>query len=391
LARILIKKGQAKCIRRTPFTIKLLKDTTNYTQPIVLGVDTGSKTIGVSAVISNTSKVVYLSEVVIRNDISEKMDRRRSYRRNRRNRKTRYRKPRFLNRGNSKRLGRISPTITSKINSHLKEINFVKSILPITKVILETASFDTVALANPNIKLTAKVYQKGLNYQLGNTKAYVLGRDGHTCRNCKANKVGTRLEVHHIIYRSNGGSDLEKNLITLCKPCHDGVHAGTTKLKVSKGHISKLKHATHMNSIRIQLLKSLPKVEETFGYITKENRQNLGLPKKHYMDAVVIASEGKPIKFKEVKVLYKRHIAKGSYQLYKGKRSEQNLPTGKICGYKRYDKVKYLGKEYFIQSRMSTGYAILSLIDNVNIKLKPMAKFSKMRRLLRSGTCMISY
>ena len=62
-----------------------------------------------------------------------------------------------------------------------------------------------------------KLYQKGLNYGLGNAKAYVLGRDGHVCRNCNIKKVGTRLEVHHIIFRSKGGSDLENNLITLCQ------------------------------------------------------------------------------------------------------------------------------------------------------------------------------
>jgi len=96
-ARILLRAGKAKCVRRTPFTIKILYDTTEYTQPITLGIDTGSSKIG-SAAVKENGDVLYLSEIEIRNDIAEKMKQRSKYRRNRRNRKTRYRKPRWLNR-----------------------------------------------------------------------------------------------------------------------------------------------------------------------------------------------------------------------------------------------------------------------------------------------------
>ena len=130
-ARILLKQGKAKVIRKLPFTIKLLQATNiTYTQPLTHGVDTGSKTIG-SAVIDPKGNVIYLSEVEIRNDIAGIMKDRAKYRRNRRNRKTRYRQARWLNRKNSIKTNRFSPTMTSKINSHIKEINFVKSILPI--------------------------------------------------------------------------------------------------------------------------------------------------------------------------------------------------------------------------------------------------------------------
>ena len=389
-ARILLREGKAKVIRTVPFTIKLTIQTGEAKQNLTLGIDIGSKTIG-SAVVKDNGKVVYTSEIIIRNDISEKMDRRRSYRRNRRNRKTRYRACRFLNRHNSKRTGRFSPTVTSKINSHLKEIKFIKSILPITKVILETTAFDIVALSKPNELLTKQVYQKGLNYGLANTKAYVLGRDGHTCRNCKVNKTGTRLEVHHIIFSSNNGSNLESNLITLCKPCHDGVHAGKVILKTKGKFNNQLKHATHMNSIITQLSKELPEAEKTFGYITKENRQNLKLPKEHYMDAVVIAGEGKPINFGDIKVLYKRCISKGDYQQCKGIRSQIRLNTKKVCGFRKFDKVKYLGEEYFIKGKMTTGYAKLMKIDGKDIKLKPIPKFSKMERISARKTWLITY
>lgn len=162
-ARLLLKSGKAKCIRRTPFTIKLLYETTEYTQPLTHGVDTGSSKIG-SAVVNNAGEIIYLSEIEIRNDITDKMKQRAKYRRNRRNRKTRYRKARWRNRKNSVRKDRFSPTMTSKIDAHLKEANFVKSILPVTRLILETASFDPHALKNPSVLKNKWLYQRGINY-----------------------------------------------------------------------------------------------------------------------------------------------------------------------------------------------------------------------------------
>lgn len=95
IARLLLRSKRAKVIRREPFTIKLLYETTNYVQKLTLGVDTGSRIIG-TAVVDEEGDVLYMSEVQVRNDISKKMTQRAMYRRNRRNRKTRYRKPRFI-------------------------------------------------------------------------------------------------------------------------------------------------------------------------------------------------------------------------------------------------------------------------------------------------------
>lgn len=301
--RRLLKQGKAKVVRRCPFTIKLLYDTPEIVQELTLGVDTGSSVIG-TAVSTNEGKIVYTSKVTIRNDIKEKMDRRRQFRRTRRNRKTRYRKPRFLNRGNSIRENRFSPTMVSKIHSHIKEIEFVKSILPISRLVLETATFDTHLLKNPSLaneKIRHWGYQKGANYGFENTKAMVLNRDGYKCHICKNKKKGVKLEVHHIIFRSNGGSDDADNLITLCHDCHTKLHNyarlhdGKTNLKLKGKPKGQLNHATQMNSIRIQLLKHYPEAIETFGYITKANRQNLGIEKDHHLDACVIASGGKSI------------------------------------------------------------------------------------------------
>lgn len=137
IARLLLKQRKAKVKKREPFTIKLTYETTTYTQELTLGVDTGSGTIG-TAVRRDNGDIIYMSEVVVRNDITDKMTQRSKYRRNRRNRKTRYRKCRFLNRGNARRIGRFSPTMQSKLHSHVKEIEYIKSILPISKMVFET-------------------------------------------------------------------------------------------------------------------------------------------------------------------------------------------------------------------------------------------------------------
>lgn len=357
IARLLLKEKRAKCIRKTPFTIKLNYATKDYKQQLTLGVDTGSRTIG-TAVVNESNQVIYVSEVEIRNDIVRKMTKRSSYRRNRRNRKTRYRKPRWANRASSIKKGRFSPTMTSKINSHLKEINFIKSILPISKIILETGTFDVHALKNPAVLINKNLYSKGVNYGYANTKSHVLSRDKYICQNCKGKSKEKRLEVHHVIYRSNGGSDNADNLVTLCKVCHDKVHDNKIKLKGGKLK-GNLLHATQMNSIRKQLLMRLPEAEETFGYITKEHRQLMGLPKVHFIDAVVIASEGNSVSFTNDKILIKKCISRGDYQQTKGVRSQQRIPTNKIMGFRKFDKVRYFGKVYFIKGRRTGGTATL--------------------------------
>jgi hypothetical protein len=387
IARLLLKQGKAKVKRKTPFTIKLTYQADNYTQNLTLGIDTGSSKIG-SAVVKESEDIVYLSQIEIRNDITDKMKQRSKYRRNRRNRKTRYRKARWLNRKNSIKKDRFSPTMISKINSHIKEIEFIKSILPIKNIILEIGSFDTHALKNPAVLKNKWLYQKGINYGFSNTKSYVLGRDNYTCQHCKGKSKDSKLEVHHIIFRRNGGSDEENNLICLCKTCHDKLHKDEISLN-KKGKIKgQLKHATQMNGIRIQLLKIYSTAKETFGYITKEHRQFMGLSKEHYNDAIAIASLNNientgclNVRYLIDNVIYKKCISKGDFQQNKGIRSEQKIPTGKIQGFKKFDKVEYLGKEYFIKGRMSTGYAVLMDIQGNKIDLKPIPKFNKMKRI----------
>ena len=378
----LLKSGKAKVVKRCPFTIKLLYESTNHTQNLTLGVDTGSGTIG-TAVSKDNGNIIYMSKVVVRNDIIDKMTQRSKYRRNRRNRKTRYRKARYLNRKNSIKKDRFSSTMISKFHSHIKEIEFVKSILPITTLVLETGQFDTHLIKNPSLtneKIRHWGYQKGINYGFENTKAMVLNRDNYTCQYCKGKHKDSKLEVHHIVYRSQGGSDEESNLITLCHTCHKDLHSGKITPKFSGKKKGTLKYATQMNSIRCQLLKQYPEAIETFGCVTKANRLSIGIEKDHHLDACVIAGGLNPI-IKTNLLYLKKSVCKGDYQQTQGVRSEQKLTTGKICGFRKFDKVRYFGKKYFIKGRMSTGYAILMDIDGKKIDFSSMPKGYKTPKL----------
>ena len=165
-----------------------------------------------------------------------------------------------------------------------------------------------------------------------------------------------------------GGTDDERNLITLCEKCHKLVHDGILIL-TKKPKRMKLKYATQMSIIRSQLLKIYPDAIETFGFVTKENRNNLNLQKGHYIDACVIASAGK--KFKQSSWLFKkRRVAKQNRQLCKGIRGEKKIPTGKVFGFRRFDKVEYLKEICFIKGRRSKGAFTLMDIDNNTIDFR---------------------
>ena len=366
--RRLLKEKKAKVVRSCPFTIKLLYEPeTKIVQEVVLGQDTGSKYIG-TACISN-DRILYKSEVTLRDDIKKKMDSRRGFRRSRRYRKIRYRKPRFLNRANSTKKDRLPPSVKSKVQSHVDEIEFCKKILPVSKIALEVSQFDAALMKNPSL-INEKVkhwgYQKGFNYGYSYRREAVLHRDKYACQCC--GKKRTKLEVHHIVFRSQGGTDDEKNLITLCKECHDAIHSGKLILNKKPKRLN-LKYATQMSIIRSQLLKIYPEAIETIGFVTKTNRENLNLSKEHFIDACVIASGGK--KFKTLNQLFKkRRVPRQNRQLCKGVRGEKKIPTGKIHGFRRYDKVKYLNEICFVKGRRNSGGFVLMGVDNKAIDFR---------------------
>ena len=385
--KYLLKSGKAKVVKRCPFTIQLTYDTSNYRQAIICGVDTGSKNVGLACVSNN--KVLYQSQTELRDDIKSKMDEKREHRRFRRT-KLRYRKAQWLNRKNSIKNNRYSPTLKSKFDSHVREINFCKKILPITTLVLETSKFDTQLMEKPWLQKYSWAYQKGVNYGYTNSRAHALDRDEYTCQYC--GKKNKRLEVHHIIYRSNGGSDDLDNLITLCEDCHKDIHDGAKKLKLKGKKKLNLRYATHMSVLRSMLFTHYPEAIETFGYVTKANREMLGLEKDHYIDACVIASGGQPIKFNN-DIFLKKCVAKQNRSMKKGVRGEKVIPLGKILGFKKFDKVKYFDQECFIKARRSSGAFVLmdifgKTIDFRNIGGKANPSYKSLKRLQARTSCL---
>lgn len=380
IARLLLKQGKAKIVKKTPFTIKLKYDSSKYTQDLTLGVDSGSRTIG-AAVRDDDSQVYYLSEVELRQSIKSKMDQRRMYRRNRRSRKTRYRKPRFLNRKNSIKRNRYPPTIINKYNSLIRELKFVYKLLPVKNLIIETGTFDPHALHNPNVIKHPWLYQKGLQFGYYNTKQFVLSRDNYTCQYCKGKSKDNKLHTHHVIYRSKGGTDRPDNLLTMCKTCHDKLHDGLITL--NRKHIKNLNlnYATHMNVLQSLIRKNL-NYTETYGYITKAIREYFGISKMHCHDAICVEiTNPKTPALLTDRILYKKCINKGRYQQTWGIRSEKKYPKGKVFGFKAWDKVLYQNTVCFIKGVMSTGYYILCDIFGKKIDFKPTAKAGIMKRL----------
>ena len=283
-ARLLLKEKKAIVVRRTPFTIQLTIATGETKQPVSLGVDAGYKHVGLSA--STEKAELYASEVELRQDVSDLLSARRALRQSRRSRNTRYRAPRFDNRIRTKRKGWLAPTVENRINVHLSRIETVLRLLPVTKITVETASFDTQLLKNPDI--AGKEYQEGEQLGFWNVREYVLFRDGHVCQHCHGRSKDPVLNVHHLESRRTGG-DSPGNLITLCETCHKALHRGEITLKAKRGQ--SFRAEAFMGIMRWEVLNRLKashpelEVNNTYGYWTKHARIANGIAKSHCADS----------------------------------------------------------------------------------------------------------
>jgi hypothetical protein len=283
-ARKLLKSGKARIAGHNPFTIQLLHGSSGYVQPVTLGLDTGYQTIGYSAV---TEKYELIGgEFRMLQGVSERLKERRMYRRNRRNRK-RFRAPRFDNRRRPS--GWLTPSIQHKFDTHIKFVEKIKSILPITDIIIEVANFDIQKIKNPDIEGVG--YQQGEQAGFWNLREYILHRDGHKCQNldCKNKAKAKILEVHHIGYWMRDRTDRPGNLITLCIRCHTTKnHKPGGFLYGWKPKVKSFKAETFMSTIRWRVVNELM-ANHIYGWQTKNVRIALELPKSHHNDAFVIA------------------------------------------------------------------------------------------------------
>lgn len=388
-----LRHGEAKVVRREPFTIQLLRDSTHYLQEVTLGVDSGSRHIGLSA--STKKEELYSAQVELRTDVSELLTARRELRRGRRGRRHNwYRPARWVNRANHRDKD-LPPSIKHKADSHIRAIKFVCKMLPISKVRVEIGKFDTQKIQNPEIH--NEQYQNGTLAGWENLKAYAKWRDGYKCRVCgKSPRVDSsvRLEVHHIRRRADGGSDTPGNVVTLCHGCHEAHHQKKKVLKFKKPPTHR--DEAHMNVMRRYLQKSISMEfdhrsigqEYTYGYATAIARREHGIEKSHSNDAYCIAGNFNAAhtpnnvylhKFvrRHNRRLHKATILKGGYR-------KPNQSPKYVYGYRLFDGVRYKGMDCFVFGRRSRGEFDIRRLDGMRVSTGASCK--RLKHLTKSTT-----
>lgn len=338
--RKLLKQKQAKIVKRDPFTIQLLYETDDIVQDVELKIDTGYQHIGISA--CSDKSEIYSAEIELLDGQKQRTEDRRKLRRTRRNR-LRYRKCRFKNRKVEE--GWIAPSIQHKINSHVKAVAKVVSILPISKILLEVANFDIQKLKNPDI--SGKEYQEGELYDFRNVREYIFFRDNYTCQICGKNafKDGVSLHWHHKEYWRGNHSNSPANGLTVCTKCHCSKnHQPGGTLWGLKATQQEFKAETYMATVRKIILNAVKEqfdipVEAACGYLTKDKRITLELDKTHYNDAYCIGDKQpesrlvEPIFYKEKRknnrILAKFYDAKYIDRRDGSKKSGKDLFSGR--------------------------------------------------------------
>lgn len=279
-ARLLLKEGKAKIIDYKPFTIQLTIATGESVQEVHLGVDTGAKYIGIA--VTSGSNVLAKGEIELRDGIHKNIESRMLLRRTRRCRKTRHRQSRFLNR--KRKDGWLPPTVQSKLDATFKWIDKFYELVPNPFLHIEVGKFDIKKIATEELR-------DNNNHNYYNKRYYVFNRDGYVCQCCK--KRSNRLRLHHIVYKSKGGTDSVNNLITVCETCHSSENHQEGGIlynwMMKRKSVKQYKDATFMNIVRCRTIKRYPNATITYGYETEPYRRELGIEKTHYNDAISIA------------------------------------------------------------------------------------------------------
>lgn len=381
-ARILLKQQKAKIVDYQPFTIQLCYATGETVQETRLGVDLGAKYIGIA--VTSEDKVLVKGEIRLRDDVKTLLETRKTYRRNRRYRKTRYRRPKFKYK--TKRIydtekkkwvktklsfqsprpeGWLPPSIQSRIDNTFRWIDTFHSLLPKCQLHIEVGKFDVQKMMNPTIK--GVEYQQGPTFGYYDVRYCVFARDNYTCQVCK--KKGGILRTHHIIYRSHGGSDRADNLITVCTDCHTHENHQEGKIfwrwMMEKKKTPQYKEPPFMNSLRKRVFFRYPHAHFTYGSVTTPKRKELGLEKSHINDAIAITGisniKENPSEFfliqqfrKKKRSLHEATARKGRKEPNRTqKRNEKN--TKELKGFFLNDKVMLFGKVGYITGFTGTS------------------------------------
>lgn len=295
-ARLLLQRCRAVVHRIEPFTIRLKDRTVEESsfQPFRLKLDPGAKTTGIAVLRKKNvdeAAVIWLAEIHHKKGIKESVDVRRALRRSRRNRKARYRKPRFLNRRHKD--GWLPPSLEARVNQTMNAVTKLRKLLSITAISTEHVKFDTQFLQNPEIM--GVEYQQGelFGYEI---REYLLEKWSRKCAYC--GKTNVPLEIEHIIPKSRGGTDRVSNLTLACRKCNQKKGNLTAEEfgypEMQKQAKKPLQDAAMMNATRWALYNRLKEtglpVECGTGARTKKQRIEHGLPKTHYYDACCVAN-----------------------------------------------------------------------------------------------------
>lgn len=322
-ARIWLNKGLAAVFKRFPFTIILKQEVDIDAPEYQLKIDPGSKTTGFAILCQN--KVVWAAELTHRGaQFRDALTSRRALRRGRRNRKTRYRKARFLNRRRPE--GWLAPSLQHRVDTTLTWVKRLSRVIPITSIAQELVRFDMQKMQNPEV--SGVEYQQGELYQF-EVREYLLEKWKRECAYCGAKD--TPLAVEHIIPRSKGGSNRVSNLTLACVPCNQA--KGNLDIRdflsgkpdLLTRILSKAKQprsdAAAVNSTRWALFRALkdtgvPVTVGTGGQ-TKYNRHHQGLPKAHWLDATCVG-ETPQLVFGTTQPLLIKAVGHGSRQVIHG-------------------------------------------------------------------------
>lgn len=296
-ARQLLRNGKAAVYLRFPFTL-ILKESRPDTlvQPLRIKIDPGSQKTGIALVNDATGEVVFAAEIKHRGfAIRESLTSRRQLRRSRRNRKTRYRQPRFNNRNRLE--GWLPPSLKSRVENIKTWVERLRKVAPIEAISQELVRFDMQLIRTPEIQ--GKEYQQGTLFGY-ETREYLLEKWNRQCAYCGVKDVPFQIE--HIHCRAKGGSNSITNLTLSCEKCNlkkgtkdikDFLKKDTAKLEnILKQAKLPLADAAAVNTTRFALLKVLKAtglpVETGSGGLTKFNRTQQELPKTHYFDAACV-------------------------------------------------------------------------------------------------------
>lgn len=329
-ARQLLERGRARVHKLTPFAIRLRDRLAedSILQPVRLKLDPGSKGTGVAIVRESSGPeggtdlhVITLAEIIHRGAlISKKLAARRSMRRTRRSRKTRYRAARFANR--RRPAGWLAPSVRHRVVTTEAWVRRYCALAPITALSMELVRFDSQKIENPEIR--GVEYQQGTlaGYEL---REYLLEKWGPRCAYCDASD--TPLEIEHIVARAQGGSDRASNLCLACHTCNqkkanrrlvefltNDPERVSRILAMAK---APLRDAAAVNATRWALFNRLKSfglpVEAASGGRTKYNRQRLELPKRHAFDATCVG-RFQSITGWNIPILQIRCAGRGSYK-----------------------------------------------------------------------------